>query len=168
MNKGWWAAFWTLWGLLLLSWILLLCGVAAVQSTCYDNPVAALADVSGVHGFTNTLVCNNLYRLYWFIVAFLLVVLIGLAVSAATGGLIASALSWMAWMAVLSLLLILGGDAFLGLRDVAYAASGVWWSRAATAAAGFILAAIFALGLTFLLGWRQRRGGGAGGGPMKV
>jgi hypothetical protein len=48
------------------------------------------------------------------------VTLIGLAIAAGTGWLIASALSWMAWMAVLSVLFIIAGDAFLGLRDVAY------------------------------------------------
>lgn len=51
------------------------------------------------------------------------VTLIGLAISYATGWLIASALSWMAWMAVLSVLFILAGDSFLGLRDVSWATS---------------------------------------------
>jgi hypothetical protein len=151
------------------------------------------------------------------------VLLLGLAISAATGWLVASSLSWMAWSIVLSALLILAGDSFLSLRDVSSTSSvrgragaawgrgwrpsrsfgpllparpamlhanlpqpppppipqtqhatphplkGIWWSRASTAAAGMTLSAIFALGLAFLLGWRQRRAapGGGGGGPIK-
>ena len=122
-------------------------------------------------GFTNSLPCSDLYRLYWFYIAFLLVVLVGLAVCAAGGWLLASALSWMAWLVALSVLLILASDSFLSLRDVSSRTTGgVWFSRAATAAAGFILSAIFSLGLAFLLGWRQRRsgaGGAAGVAPIK-
>ena len=49
--------------------------------------------------------------------------LLGLAISAATGWLVASSLSWMAWAIVLSALLILAGDSFLSLRDVSSATS---------------------------------------------
>lgn len=48
------------------------------------------------------------------------VTLVGLAVCAAGGWLLASSLSWMAWMAVLSVLFIFAGDTFLGLREIVY------------------------------------------------
>ncbi|GBF89354.1 membrane transporter [Raphidocelis subcapitata] len=170
-NRAWTGAFWALWALLLLSWVLALAGLAALQNNCYSSPEAALGAVAGVHGFTNSLDCSSLYRLYWWLLAFVFALLVGVAVAAGTGWLVASSLSWALWSAVLSALFVMAGDSFLSLRDVSAAGTGIWWSRASTAAAGFILCAIFLLGLTFLLGWRQRRaapgGGGGGAGPIK-
>ena len=102
-----------------------------------------------------------------FIIAFSLIALIGVAVAAATGWLALSALAWLAWWAILSVLLILQVDSFLGSTDYSQPGTPLDFSRLTTA--GWVLMAIAALGLAFVLGHKRRGGygGAGGGGPPK-
>ncbi|KAF6263458.1 hypothetical protein COO60DRAFT_1489811 [Scenedesmus sp. NREL 46B-D3] len=168
-------------GLAFLAWILQIIGLAGLQRNCYDmntlgqssglstggeSVLASNLALTGIRGLNRSLQCADVYRYYWFMLAFQLITLIGLTVMTATGMLAASALSWLAWLTVLTLLHIQGADTFLALKDVGFLGGNNYvYSR--LTAVGWILAALANLGLIFLLGWRPRKLRNGGGGPIK-
>eukprot|EP00882_Tetradesmus_deserticola_P016101 GHRQ01017176.1.p1 GENE.GHRQ01017176.1~~GHRQ01017176.1.p1 ORF type:complete len:188 (-),score=58.73 GHRQ01017176.1:661-1224(-) len=169
-------------GLAFLAWILQIIGLAGLQHNCYgmatlgqttnlatgnqaNSILSTNLAITGVRGLNRSLECSDIYRYYWFMLAFQFITLVGLAVMTATGMLAAAALSLMAWLTVLTLLHIQGADTFLGIKDVNYVGFDNYvYSR--LTAAGWILTAIADLGLIFLLGWRPRKLRAAAG-PIK-
>uniref|UniRef100_A0A383WE48 Pali-domain-containing protein n=1 Tax=Tetradesmus obliquus TaxID=3088 RepID=A0A383WE48_TETOB len=168
-----------------MAWILSLIGLAGLQRSCYDistlgqatsglstggestSPFASNLALTGIRGLNRSLQCSDVYRYYWFMLAFELVTLIGLSVLAAVGLLAASALSWLAWLTVLTLLFIQGADTFLAIKDIPYGLGGRNYAYSRLCATGWIIIALANLALIFLLGWRPRKLRGGAGGPIK-
>lgn len=174
-------------GVTFLTWAVSLAGLAALQSSCNAGSLGGLlgdtsstTGLSGgagaqasnavrtgglpnggslafVHGFSGVLPCTKVYRFYWFIVAFELVVL-----AAAAANLLwihRTRAMWTGFFAILTMLYFIGCDAFLSAESVP-TYSGTTGinnpnpdlNRIRATTAGFIMTAIMNIALMVAIG----------------
>jgi hypothetical protein len=151
--------------LLLASWAVYTGGLAATQAACVDGTTgmgpqgragepgvtsAALNtdQLQGTWGYSaSVLPCSTLYRFYWFIVAFVLVMtLVCLAVALAPGvGLAATRAFWTSVLAIIAVLFMIASEAHLAALSSPGFAETSPRRRMRTAAAGAIMGTVFAI-----------------------
>ena len=107
---------------------------------------------AGASDFT----CHRMFRLYWFIFAFVLATLLGLVVCAALKlALHYSRAFWVGMVSLSALLMMIASEFFLG-GDNAFDSAGVWSDslhrRWRTAAAGAIMSVISLILLLLAIG----------------
>jgi hypothetical protein len=126
-------------GLTVASWAVFLGGLAALQHSCSDDDTGfGTADLGLVDGFSgNALPCSNVYRFWWFIVAFEFVLVVLLALTAIGGKAFSTRGAFIGLFAVATMLYILAAQAFLTMLSVSSYKHGsaVHKTRAATAGA---------------------------------
>lgn len=128
-------AIWIVIALAFCSWVVWLAGLASVQKFC--NSIQ-----NGTGG------CNHLYQFWWWVLAFELVSLLGLAATLVLGRLRSTRVMWTGLLAVLSVLKINGSDLFL---FQGYNSIGQFHTRLNVTAAGFIMSSIFNLLLLIMV-----------------
>jgi hypothetical protein len=152
--------------LLLGSWAVYTAGLAAVQASCVDGTTGTAAGSPGgrdpgiagaplntdqlqsTWGYSaSVLPCSTLYRFYWFIVAFALVmVLTCLIVALAPGvGLAATRAFWTSILAIIAMLFMIASEAHLAALSSQGFAETSPRRRMRTAAAGAIMGVIFSI-----------------------
>jgi hypothetical protein len=154
-------------------------GLASMQRSCYGNdlPAGTLngftqgASVFAMSdGFNN---CQKVFRFYWFIFAFVIVTLLGLAITTATPmGLHFSRPFWIGMLTLCTLLMMIATEAFLGLtwpyQNVNTRQAGGQQGQPAgfvaqsrTTTAGAIISVVTLILLLMAVGtdWDNRRGG---------
>jgi hypothetical protein len=136
-------SLWLVWGLTLLSWVVLMGGVASLQSQCdkLSDTANGLA-TQGIPDISYAGGCKYLYQLWWFVWAHELVVLVGIGLAGAAGELYSTTLLWTALLTVQTVLLILGSNSFWYYK-YSFPSSTSYGKRIRTSVAGFLLVAIF-------------------------
>jgi hypothetical protein len=153
--------------LLLASWALYTAGLASVQASCTDgttgrgpggprgepgvaasSPTLNTDQLQSTFGYSaGVLVCSTLYRFYWFIVAFALVMtLVALVVAMAPGvGLAATRAFWTSVFAIVAVLFMVASEAHLAALSSPGFVEDVPRRRMRTAAAGAIISVVFSI-----------------------
>lgn len=153
--------------LLLAAWALYTAGLASVQASCTDgttgrgpggragepgvasaSPTLNTDQLSSTFGFSaGVLVCSTLYRFYWFIVAFVLVMtLVALVVAMTPGvGLAATRPFWTSVFAIIAVLFMIASEAHLAALSSPGYAEETPRRRMRTAAAGAIIGVVFSI-----------------------
>jgi hypothetical protein len=166
-------------GLALITTIIYMAGIAALQNACYASDVSA--GLGPGSNFATTAAfglsdgwgsCRAVLRFYWYIFAFVIVTLIGLAIATGTPwGLAHSRPFWIGMITISAILMMIASEAFLGWTYVFDGIGGQWLYRMRTAAAGAIMSVVALVLLLMAVGtdWEAHRGGVAGpGGKVPV
>lgn len=156
-----------------IAWVVYLAGLAASQAYCTDGTTGSsgadiseqavqgvnTAGTSGVFGFSNTLLCNNIYRFYWFIAAFEFVLVVGALVAASMAGALAMTRGfWVGMFAIATVLYMIASEAFLAGISSPANSSGRNLAAYRTTAAGAIITVVANIGALFAVGsdWSRR------------
>jgi len=153
--------------LLLASWALYTAGLASVQASCTDgttgrgpggragepgvltqSPTLNTDQLQSTWGYSaGVLACSTLYRFYWFIVAFTLVMTVVCLLVALTPGvgLAATRSFWTAILAIIAVLFMIASEAHLAALSSPGYAEETPRKRMRTAAAGAIISVVFAI-----------------------
>jgi len=151
---------WPLVGLVFCTWAVSLGGLASLQDNCNDATVAAAgsnllgtAGLAGVRGISaSVLDCTKVYRYYWFIISYEIVIIFGLAYALATGIYATTRLAFLSLFAVASLLYMQTADTSLAIENINIFTVEQPLHRGRTLTAGSITTAVLNVVLVFVLG----------------
>lgn len=166
--------------LLLGSWAVYTAGLASVQASCVDgttgqgpggragepgvaqSPTLNTDQLQSTFGYSaSVLPCSMLYRFYWFIVAFVLVMTLAcLAIALAPGvGLAATRAFWTSTLAIIAVLFMIASEAHLAALSSPGFLEVSPRRRMRTAAAGSIMGVVFAILSMMAVGsvWGEER-----------
>jgi len=154
LNKAW-----PLVALVFCTWSISLGGLASLQDNCNDTTNAAAAAGTGTAGLlgvrgvsASILDCTKVFRYYWFIISYEIVIIFALAYVLATKKYEATRLAFLALYGVASLLYMQTADTALAIENVSNYQNDQPLHRGRTLTAGAITTAVLNLVLVFVLG----------------